>query len=155
MEEEHVVDDAKPDDLRRRTEEALECPASREATVTGSTSGANGDDKGKELRPKEHRQPESEVSDCLGTDATTRLNSPSISLHEGDGEKTARALHEDGTAYRVCNGRHRHMPVHCLSFKQRRPPCDCPVGEEATGKQGKKDSVLLRPRPVQRVVWTA
>lgn len=44
------------------------------------------------------------------------------------------------------------LPVHRLSFEERRPPGDNPISEEASWKQRQEDGILLPLRPIQWIL---
>jgi hypothetical protein len=78
VEEEHVMNHRKTNDLRWGSKKALQSSASGKSSVAMRSIRSNGAYQGEELRPKEDWK-------------------ASISLDKRDSEKTTRTLHEDGT----------------------------------------------------------
>jgi len=55
VQEEHIVDDTKTDDLRWGPEETLQCSTCSETAVAGCESSTDGANEREELRPEENR----------------------------------------------------------------------------------------------------
>lgn len=79
-------------------------------------------------------------------------NSPSVSLAQRYSQKTTRSLHEDTARDRVRNGWWSHVPLHGLDLEERCAIGQTPIAEQTSEAQCQHHSMLLGPRPVERVI---